>query len=341
MSIDNVSVTRSGPTRFGVPWLAAGLLVAALLRVWLMTDYLDYDESQIYLIASSPLWADFQREFRPRTHPPLSYLAMKPFMALSHEAWAVKAMSLLAGVAAIPVIQLALRRRLSPGTALLGALVLSTAPGFVWQSIEARQYSLGLLLVWLSLLVYLRLDPDAAPRLKDHARLAFVLLLILLTEYLAAPHVVALAASAAVPAAWCLVRHRRWGRAAAVVGLYAGVLGLTAALFIWQFQGRIPTQHGHTIPFMYGGSLLDLRAVFDFLATRGLAFADSVLPTPGGIVLLVLLLAPWAGLLRNDPGLRLVRRLSLCAILAIGLSCTAALLGELPLGGRPRHTVSI
>ena len=306
-----------------------------------MTDYLGYDESQIYLIASSPLWADFQREFRPRTHPPLSYLAMKPFIALSHEAWAVKALSLLAGVAAIPVIQLALRRRLSPGMALLGALVISTAPGFVWQSIEARQYSLGLLLVWLSLLAYLRLDPDASPRLKDHARLALVLLLVLLTEYLATPHVVALAGLAWAPAARRLIREHRWRRVAAITGLYAGTLGLTAAIFIWQFQGHIPSQHGHTTPFMYGGSLLDLRAMLGFLATRGLAFADSVLPSPAGVLLLVLLLAPWAGLLRGDPCQVLVRRLSLCAALAIGLSCVAALLGQLPLGGRPRHTVLI
>jgi len=330
--------------RARLPWLAAGLvmalLTAALLRSWLMTDYLDYDESQIYLVAVSPLWADFEREFRNRTHPPLSYLAMKPFLALSHEAWAVKALSLLSGLAAIPIIQLALNQRLSPGAALLGAVVISTTPDFVWQSIEARHYSLCLLLVWLSLLVYLRLAGDPAPRLADHARLACILLLVLVTEYLAMPHVAAVAVLAAAPDAWRHLRAGRWRRAVAVVGIYAGTLGLTAALFAWQFQGRIPSRHPHTIPFMYGGSLLDLRAMLGFLTTRWLAFADSLLPSPWGVLLLVLLVAPWTGLLRDDPSRRLARRLSLGAALALGFSSVAALLGHLPLGGRPRHMIA-
>ena len=345
MSAGNMSRMPSALARVRLRWIVAGLLTAlltaALLRGWLMTDYLDYDESQIYGIAASPLWADFAREFRSRTHPPLAYLAMKPFLALSHEAWAVKAMSLLTGVAAIPIIQLALAERLSPASALLGAVVISTTPDFVWQSIEARHYSLCLLLVWLSLLVYLRLERNASPRLKDHARLAFVLLLVLLTEYLAAPHVVAVAGLAAVPAVRRHLLARRWGRAVAVVAIYVGTLGLPAALFVWQFQGGVPSRHPHTIPFMYAGSLLDVRAMLGFLVDRGLAFADTLIPSPGGILLLVLLPVPWAGLLRGDPGERLARRLSLGAVLALGFTAAGALLGHLPLGGRARHTIAI
>ena len=62
------------------------LAVAAWARVQGLSDWLSYDECQIYLVAKSPLWRGFGEEFAVRDHPPLAYLLIKPFVWLGSSA---------------------------------------------------------------------------------------------------------------------------------------------------------------------------------------------------------------------------------------------------------------
>src|SRR5262249_56716787 len=80
-------------------FLALIVLGAVLARLPLLTETLNYDESQHFLVAKSPWFADFWREFRDRAHPPLGYLAMKVPLMWSSSASMARLLSLACGLA--------------------------------------------------------------------------------------------------------------------------------------------------------------------------------------------------------------------------------------------------
>jgi mannosyltransferase len=132
------------------------LVAAVVLRFW-QDSPLWLDESQTVDIAGHPLSTLFSA-LREDGSPPLYYLVLHVWMTLfgtgNH---AVRALSGLFSVAALPVAGLTARRyRLSDRAGLAALLVLATCPFAVRYATETRMYSLVLLLVLLALYTYHR-----------------------------------------------------------------------------------------------------------------------------------------------------------------------------------------
>jgi hypothetical protein len=340
-----------------VDWPALGciLLVALGVRLFLMTDALSYDEAQHFLVAKSPLVDDFVREFRLRAHPPLAYLSMKPFVALGASVYQVRMAALLCGLASIiAVYWLLLRTVRLRGAALVGTGLIALAPLFVKQSIEARHYSLCLLLVWASLLQWQRMRENDFKRNADHLVLAVLQGLALLAEYSAVFAVAALSLVVYAPLALRQVRRRSWQRIACWALPQVGVAAAVGWLFSWQFEGAVPSYtHTQAALYLHGGagvgangfglspSLLDVPAVAAFLWRQLGFFQNAILPAPFGLAVLAALLLAFAPWLRDDPRMRTCRAVALYALVSLGLTIAASLLGLFPFGGRPRHNAAL
>jgi hypothetical protein len=331
-------------------WLAvvACVLLAAWLRLSLMTDWLGYDECVNYMIGKSVLWSDFLLQYSARAHPPLSYLATKPFLALGASPLLTRAAALLAGLAGVAVLHFALREALkeatrgsAEGPALwIGTLLLGATPIFVQQSIQVRGYSLCLVFVWAGLWLALRIRASGSERSAEHVALAVLGLLAFFSEFGAIFHVAALSAVLYGPLLLGWLRQRRWRCA-----LRGGAPQLAAAVlmawsFAWQMGGH-PPEYGHTRSAMYAGSLLDPAAVAAYIVERLPAQMRGILPNPWGLAIVgVLLLAftPWVG---RSGAARSARALAAYSLLALSLMFAASLLRRFPFGGVPRHGVAI
>jgi 4-amino-4-deoxy-L-arabinose transferase-like glycosyltransferase len=135
------------------PALWAVLAAAFVLRCWRL-DFFSYglDEIvQVYFVQGD--WSFFWKKLRfDAVHPPLDYLVTRAVEALHPADWVRKLPAVLWGTGAIAALALLLRRRAGDGVALMSALLLALAPFHVRYSQELRPYSLGLLLLCLSLL---------------------------------------------------------------------------------------------------------------------------------------------------------------------------------------------
>lgn len=340
------------------PVLASLLAVALGVRLFMMPDALSYDEAQHYLVAKSPLAGDFTREFRLRAHPPLAYLLMKPFVALGSSVYWVRMAQLLCGLATIVVVYRVLGRILhSQGAALLGSFLIAVAPIFVKQSIDARHYSLCLLLIWTTLWVWQRMRDSESAELRTgskvrahHLWLAGLQLLALFAEYSAVFAVVALSLVIYLPLVKREVMRGGWGEILRLMLPQAAVAATVLCLFVWHFEGAVPS-YSHTEAAVYLGSegtsgrsladLFDIGAVLAFLWRQLGFFQNAILPGPLGLAVLfapALAFAPW---LQGDPRTRACRAIAIYAGVSLLLSMAASLLGLFPFGGRPRHNAAL
>ena len=333
--------------------LACILLIALGVRLVWMTDALSYDEAQHFLVARSPLFEDFVREFRLRGHPPLAYLLMKPFVALGASVLWVRMAALSCGLASVVVVYFLLTRTLrAPRAALVGTLLIALAPLFVKQSIEARHYSLCLLLVWACLWLWQRMRANDFERASEHLALAALQLLALLAEYSAVFAVCALSLVIYAPLLVRAFRRADWRRIAQWGIPQVFVAALAGALFGWQFEGAVPS-YSHTEAAVYlapGAGSGDFRSLFDLFDLASLGaflwrqlgfFQNAILPAPFGLGVLLALLLAFAPWLSDDPRARACRSVAVYALLSLGLTIAASLLGLFPFGGRPRHNAAL
>jgi mannosyltransferase len=272
------AVEPDGGTAGHGPWGGRGVLVAAGLALlvgvvlrFLSPPALWLDESQSVAIARSDLSGLFTG-LRQDGSPPLYYLLLHGWIGLFGEsAVAVRALSGVIGVLALPLAWLLGRRYGGPRVGLAFTLLLASSPFAIRYSSETRMYSL---LVLLALLTALAVSwavrrpgplPVVAVGLSGGA--------LLLTHYwsvylLAAAGLVALAGL-------------RWDRAAAVrvlVGLVLSVL-----LFLpWVPTLRFQLAHTGT-PWAAVGGLGSITTALD--AWRG---GSPVLPQVLGYTLVVL-----------------------------------------------------
>jgi hypothetical protein len=328
--------------------LVTCVLLAAWLRLSLMNDWLGYDECVNYMIGKSALWSDFRLQYWTRAHPPLSYLATKPFLALGTSPLLARAAALLAGLAGVAVLHFALReglgeatRRSAEAPALwLGTLLLASTPIFVQLSIQVRGYSLCLLFVWAGLWLALRIRASGSERGAEHVALAGLGLLAFFSEFGAIFHVAALAAVLYAPLLVVWWRERRWRCALRCMGPQLVAGSLMVGSFVWQMGGR-PPEYGHTRSAMYAGSLLDPASLAAYAQQRFPEQMNGILPNPWGLAIVALLLlafTPWVGRSRVA---RAARALAAYALLALLLVFGASLLRRFPFGGTPRHGVAI
>lgn len=165
--------------------LALGALVAvgAALRFWnLGLESCWHDESWTWgLIRGTPKDLVL-RLSKFDAHPPLYFLLAQAWTLLgSSDAW-LRALSVLFGLAAIPLLHRLAARMGGPRAGLFAAAALTLSPYHVYYSREARSYALLVLLCVVSL--DLLFDLVLAPDRKKWAAFAAVSAAILLTHYM-------------------------------------------------------------------------------------------------------------------------------------------------------------
>ncbi|PSO55617.1 MAG: hypothetical protein BRC38_13810 [Cyanobacteria bacterium QH_6_48_35] len=99
------------------------------------------------------------------THPPLFFCFMHQWLQWLEPvaqplAWKLRALPALLGVGAITALYFLNRLAFSPAAGLMGAAVIAVSPFGVYLSQEARQYSLLVLLITLSLLGLVKLQQE-------------------------------------------------------------------------------------------------------------------------------------------------------------------------------------
>jgi mannosyltransferase len=202
------------------PFVVAAVALAVALgvatRLYSRSD-LWLDEALSVNIATLGV-ADLLEALRRDGHPPLYYLLLHGWTRLFGDGdEAVRSLSAVFGVVALPVLWLAARRHAGRTAATAALVLLATSPFAVRYSTEARMYSLVMLLVacgWLA--VRVALDRPTPLRL---AAVALVAGLLALTHYWAFYLLAAVGLLLVV--AW----RRGDGRAARVLGgLLAGGL---------------------------------------------------------------------------------------------------------------------
>ncbi|MFO0981277.1 MAG: hypothetical protein U1E76_05895 [Planctomycetota bacterium] len=332
------------------PWcLLAIVALGAAVRWRMMGDGLDYDECQHFLVARSPLLAEFLRECRLRAHPPLAYLPIKLILELGTTAALAKLASLLSGLLGIVLSHVVLKHitgsRLAP---LGGALLVALMPQLVAQSVEVRHYSLGLVFIWSSFALFVRIarsgtvaSPAAgADRWRDHLTLAVLQFLAISTIYSAAFHALALSLVLYVPLAGTLGAQRQWRRLFTLLAPQLLPALVTLLALSLPFEASV-ARYGHTGPYLYRGSFTDWRAILYHSLQSIERFLAANVPAPfgwaaGAAVLL-------GACLPAGPNLRarLARAIAIYGVLALLLSLLASLLGKFPLGGVPRHNLAI
>ncbi|MGB2710288.1 MAG: glycosyltransferase family 39 protein, partial [Conexibacter sp.] len=138
------------------PLLALATLAAALLRLpYLATQSLWFDETYTaHVVGAGSLGGLWDRVGASESTPPLFYVLTWAWVhAVGSEGEAaLRTISALALVAAVPVAFFALRWLAGPPAALATAALMAVSPLLSWYALDARAYGLlvlaGLLSVW-------------------------------------------------------------------------------------------------------------------------------------------------------------------------------------------------
>ena len=181
-STDPVTGARD-PHRVLWAVIGAALLVAAVVVRFVTRSPLWLDEALSVHIAELAV-GDIPEALRHDGHPPLYYWLLHGWMALFGDGdVAVRALSGIFGVAALPLVWVAGRRLGGRTTAWAALLLLAWAPFAVRYSTEARMYSLVMLLVLVGHLVVRRAADERHVPAWALVVLAAVTGTLLLTQY--------------------------------------------------------------------------------------------------------------------------------------------------------------
>jgi mannosyltransferase len=215
---------RSAPPSSPAPTLALAAVAlvvvgGVVLRFWTGST-LWFDEAQSVAVARLPV-GDLLEALAHDGHPPVYYLLLHGWMAAFGESdAAVRALSGILAVAALPLAWALGRQLAGPRAALAALVVMASSPFAVRYATEARMYSLVMVLVLTgALLLRPAVARGGAVRLGG---LALVSGLLVLTHYWGFYLVLATAAVLGFMAWWAGPRRR--GRLAAVGALAGGQL---------------------------------------------------------------------------------------------------------------------
>lgn len=144
-------------TKYGIALLAI-VFLGLVLRVYhLAAQSLSGDEAFSFWISTLRLSETVHYAVTIDVHPPLYYFILHYWMLLfGTSAFAMRLLSALFGVLAIPMIYLVGRQLFNKEAGLVGALILAISPLNVIYSQDARMYSLMVLLGLLSTYFFLR-----------------------------------------------------------------------------------------------------------------------------------------------------------------------------------------
>ena len=171
--------------------LAATTLVGAALRAHqLGLRFLWLDEGILYWIAQGSLADVLHQNAASNSAPPLFPILINLVSRWFVSETALRALPWAAGTLAVPAMYFLGRQFLSPSGALMGSLLMATAPIQVEYSQEMREYSLGVLLVVLLVAGFLHFV--ARPTWRRAALLTAVAAVALFSQYGLALFVLAL-----------------------------------------------------------------------------------------------------------------------------------------------------
>lgn len=180
---DDETEAQSRPVSRPLVVLVAVALVAGLVLRFVTTSALWLDEALSVNIAALPV-GDISDALRHDGHPPFYYYVLHGWMELFGTGdVAVRALSGLFAVLALPLAYVAGRRRGGPTVGLLAVAVLAMAPFALRYATETRMYSLVMLLVFVG---YLLVDDVVRRGRSDVGRLiglAVVTAALLYTHY--------------------------------------------------------------------------------------------------------------------------------------------------------------
>lgn len=216
----------TGATRDSTDRLHAGLLAllvvgGVIARATLMREPMRYDEAfTFYTYATASVGHIVSTYDLPNNHVLYTLLTHFSWRVLGDHVWVVRLPALLAGVALVPATYLAGRALYSRSAGLLAAAMVAGLTQLIDYSVDGRGYTLGVLLIVLSLWIAARLLER--PRREDWAALIVLFALAVYT-------VPTMAYGVATVAAWMggSALLRRDGRGVALL-----LLRLTAALVV-------------------------------------------------------------------------------------------------------------
>ncbi|MGQ0744609.1 MAG: glycosyltransferase family 39 protein [Acidimicrobiales bacterium] len=225
-------VESASPGRPPWPLLAAGGLVLVLgaLARFLSPSALWLDEALSVNIATLPL-GEIPGALRRDGAPPLYYVILHLWILLFGSGdVAVRALSGLFSLGAVPLVWLAARRLGGPQAGAAAALLLASSPFAVRYATEVRMYSLVVLLAACAMLALIAIE--AGGGWKAHVALGASVGALLLTHYWA----LYLVAALAMVLAWWWWNGRRIGRA--LISVAVGSAALIPWLPVLWFQTR-------------------------------------------------------------------------------------------------------
>jgi uncharacterized membrane protein len=151
-----VKIADERITKYGLALLAI-VLIGLFLRVYqLGTQSIWLDESVSISISGLSV-PQLVQAAAPDVHPPLYYFLLHYWMMVfGTSASAVRLLSVLFGVLAIPMIYVVGRQLFNKGVGLVGALILALSSFNIYYSQEARMYSLLVLLALVSMYFFWR-----------------------------------------------------------------------------------------------------------------------------------------------------------------------------------------
>ena len=281
---------RSIQTARGARLAILGItLLACLLRAApLLSQSLWRDEVDALLFATRPLSQLLEMFRQPGQNGPLFFLLLRPWLAIAgHGEFALRFPALFFGVLSVPLLYVLLGRLAGRPVALIGALLMATAPYGVWYGEEAKMYSLLTVLVPAALLaiVWLRERKGLLPWVS----------LYLLTTLGAYSHLLAVLI-VPIEVLWLVLlpwNLKLWRRSLAALGYLLALILPYLPLLRWAPQLWASNyQTGH--PFVPLGQIFQiLGGAFSrgVLGIQPFSLLPYMLALVGGIVLWPLLAA--------------------------------------------------
>ena len=216
---------RDAETARPVPaevWITGALVViAAVIRIIVINDQSIWqDEALTAYEAQLPLGAMINTVVHVETTPPLYFVLIWAWAhVFGNGEVALRSVSMLAGVALVPISYLAARDLVSPRAGVFAAAFVTFNPFLIWYSQEARAYMLLAALCGASFLWFVRArrDPSARNLVWWAAWSSLALMTHFFAGFLVAPE-----------ALWLLwiARTRRAGAGLRVAGGAVGVVAL-------------------------------------------------------------------------------------------------------------------
>jgi mannosyltransferase len=220
------------PTRLRWPLVAVAALVLAGIGLrFVSVGPLWLDEAQSVSIAAGPVHL-LPQALRTDGAPPLWYLLLHVWIRLFGDStYSVRLMAAVPAIAALPVAERLGRRLGGRDVGRTTLILLATSPFAIRYGVEARMYSLVLLLSLLAAHALLSVHRGDRPG-RAAVALALLTCALLYTHYYA----IWLGVVVGAAELWRVVRHRD-PRAGWVVGaLVAGAIGFVPWLPILRFQ---------------------------------------------------------------------------------------------------------